>query len=67
MSRVLALVGPEGGFTEDEVDLAVRSGFSPISLGPRILKADTTAVAAGAILQYAFGDLGGFQKNLDKD
>jgi 16S rRNA (uracil1498-N3)-methyltransferase len=65
--RVLALVGPEGGFTDEEVTLAVGSGFCSISLGPRILKADTAAIVAGAILQYALGDLGGLQKSLDKD
>ena len=67
VGRVLALVGPEGGFTDEEVTLAVDSGFCSISLGPRILKADTAAIVAGAILQYAFGDLGGLQKSLDKD
>ena len=65
--KVLALVGPEGGFTQDEVNSAVESGFACVSLGPRILKADTAAVAVGAILQYAFGDMGCVQKCLDKD
>lgn len=55
--KVLALIGPEGGFTADEARLAMESGFVCVSLGPRILKADTAAVAACAILQYAFGDL----------
>ena len=58
MRRVLALIGPEGGFTSDEVKLARHHGFVCVSLGPRILKADTAAVAACAILQYAFGDVG---------
>jgi 16S rRNA (uracil1498-N3)-methyltransferase len=65
--KVLALVGPEGGFTNEEVKLAADSGFMCISLGPRILKSDTAVVAAGAIVQHAFGDMGGAQKCLDKD
>jgi 16S rRNA (uracil1498-N3)-methyltransferase len=55
--KVLALIGPEGGFSPDEVQMAVSSGFQCVSLGPRILKADTAVVAASAILQYLFGDL----------
>lgn len=58
MGQVLALIGPEGGFTPDEVRLARKHGFVCVSLGPRILKADTAAVAACSILQYAFGDMG---------
>ena len=65
--KVLALVGPEGGFTHEEVKSAVDSGFACVSLGPRILKSDTAAVAAGAILQHACGDMGRVQKCLDKD
>jgi 16S rRNA (uracil1498-N3)-methyltransferase len=65
--KVLALVGPEGGFTAEEIKRAVGSGFVCVVLGPRILKSDTAAVAAGAILQHAFGDMGAVQKCLDKD
>ena len=57
--KVLALIGPEGGFTDKEVSLALDFGFVQISLGPRVLRADTAAVAAGAILQHTFGDLRG--------
>jgi 16S rRNA (uracil1498-N3)-methyltransferase len=57
LSRVLALVGPEGGFAPDEVQLAMRCGFVCVSLGPRILKADTAVVAVCAILQHALGDM----------
>jgi len=60
--KVLALVGPEGGFTPDEVKLALERGFVCVSLGPTILKADTAAVAACAILQYAFWDVGDHPK-----
>ena len=56
--NVLALIGPEGGFTPDEVSLATGYDFVCIPLGPRTLKADTAVVAASAILQYTFGDMG---------
>lgn len=55
---ILAIVGPEGGFAQDEVDAARRTGFSVIGLGPRILRAETAGVAAGVLLQYIFGDMG---------
>ncbi len=59
---VLALIGPEGGFTPNEVQMALEGGFVCVSLGPRILKADTAVVAVCAVLQYAFGDAGGRQE-----
>jgi 16S rRNA (uracil1498-N3)-methyltransferase len=43
---VLLLIGPEGGFTDEEFSLAVNSGFIPASLGPRRLRAETAAVVA---------------------
>ena len=55
--RVFALVGPEGGFTEEEVQLTARSGFIPIKLGQRILRTETAAIAVVGILQYELGDL----------
>jgi 16S rRNA (uracil1498-N3)-methyltransferase len=51
------LVGPEGGFAADERELLLRQPFVvPISLGPRILRADTAAVAALALLNAVLGD-----------
>lgn len=51
------LIGPEGGFSAEERDrLRSESFVSAISLGPRILRADTAAVAALAVLQAAIGD-----------
>ncbi|OGP14013.1 MAG: hypothetical protein A2052_06230 [Deltaproteobacteria bacterium GWA2_54_12] len=51
------LVGPEGGLSEDEATLAEGAGFLKAGMGPRILRAETAAVAAAAIVQYAFGGL----------
>ncbi len=53
-----ALIGPEGGFSPDEAEAAGRAGVSPVTLGPRILRAETAAVATLAILQHVKGDLG---------
>ena len=58
--RVMLLIGPEGGLSEAEIGLACQYGFLPLNLGPRILRTETAAVAAMAVLQYRFGDMGGF-------
>lgn len=51
------LIGPEGGFTREELDrIAALPGVLPVGLGPRILRADTAALAALACLQAAIGD-----------
>ncbi len=56
--KILAILGPEGGFTEKEIEDARACGFVTASLGPRILRAETATVAACTILQYLFGDMG---------
>jgi 16S rRNA (uracil1498-N3)-methyltransferase len=51
------LVGPEGGFADEERELLLSQDYVvPISLGPRILRADTAAVAALAVIQATIGD-----------
>ncbi|HZH94184.1 MAG TPA: 16S rRNA (uracil(1498)-N(3))-methyltransferase [Tissierellaceae bacterium] len=52
------VIGPEGGFEEDEIDMLVRLGARIVSLGPRILRTETAGIVACAIVQYEFGDLG---------
>lgn len=49
--------GPEGGFTPAEVDLARRYGVLPVTLGPRILRAETAGLVAASAIFYALGDL----------
>lgn len=66
-ATVLALIGPEGGFAADEVGAAEAAGFVSAGLGPRILRAETAAVAACTVIQHLFGDLGPGQKELDKN
>jgi len=51
------LVGPEGGFTPEELDLAVSYGIIPVSLGPRILRAETASVVGATLLLAFAGDL----------
>lgn len=56
---IMVVVGPEGGFSAREVDLATSLGYATMSLGPRILKAETAAIAAAVLMQYRYGDMGG--------
>ena len=62
--KILIMLGPEGGFTEQEIELVRNNGFISAGLGPRILRAETATIAAVTLVQYLFGDMG--QKNLDK-
>jgi 16S rRNA (uracil1498-N3)-methyltransferase len=56
-TRVLAFIGPEGGWTEGEILLAREHGAHIERLGPRRLRAETAAIAATTILAARFGDL----------
>lgn len=58
-ATVALVVGPEGGLAWDEVEAAVAVGAIPVSLGARILRTETAALAALSILFYEWGDLGG--------
>jgi 16S rRNA (uracil1498-N3)-methyltransferase len=55
--EVVALVGPEGGWTDEEIELARRSGWEIVTLGGRTLRAETAAIAVVVLLQHRFGDL----------
>jgi len=55
---VAVIMGPEGGFTDEEVVQAKSYGYLTAGMGPRILKADTATVSACALVQYLFGDMG---------
>lgn len=54
---VSVLVGPEGGFTAEEVTSAREAGLRPVGLGARILRAETAAIAISALLVYELGEL----------
>ncbi|HEU5442291.1 MAG TPA: 16S rRNA (uracil(1498)-N(3))-methyltransferase, partial [Steroidobacteraceae bacterium] len=53
---VVVLIGPEGGLAEAEQQSALAAGFAAVRLGPRVLRTETAAVAALALLQHRFGD-----------
>ena len=54
---VAVLIGPEGGFSQAEIENVREYGFQTVSLGPRILRAETAPVVALALLQSLWGDL----------
>ncbi len=57
-NSVSLLIGSEGGLTEDEIDDSIKAGFTPLTLGPRILRTETAPIAAISLVQYFWGDLG---------
>ena len=56
-TKVCLLIGPEGGFSPGEYEDAALAGFRAVSLGPRVLRTETAAAAALAIVQSLWGDL----------
>ena len=55
--RIAVVVGPEGGISREEADLAQAQGYRAVGLGPRILRTETAGIAIMTILQYLYGDL----------
>lgn len=58
IKEITILIGPEGGFTKEEVVAASEKGFIAASLGPRILRTETAPITALSIIQYELGDMG---------
>jgi len=56
--KIFFIIGPEGGFSQLEVDEAKKTGFIPVTLGRRILRAETASLCFLSILQYEKGDIG---------
>ena len=56
--QFVVMVGPEGGFGREEVEAARNAGFIPVSMGNRVLRAETAAMTLVGIVQYEWGDLG---------
>jgi 16S rRNA (uracil1498-N3)-methyltransferase len=50
------LVGPEGGFSQQEISTVTAAGFQAVHLGPRILRSETASLAVTPVLQYLYGD-----------
>jgi 16S rRNA (uracil1498-N3)-methyltransferase len=55
--EIIALVGPEGGWTDGEIGLAREAGWEIVTLGGRTLRAETAAIVVITLLQHRFGDL----------
>jgi len=55
-SPVVFMVGPEGGFSEKEMNLALSSSFVPVNFGKRVLRTETASVVALSIMQNLWGD-----------
>jgi len=55
--RVIAVVGSEGGWTDDEIQMAEDFGWSTVTLGGRILRAETAAITVAVLMQHLYGDL----------
>jgi 16S rRNA (uracil1498-N3)-methyltransferase len=55
-NSVTLIIGPEGGFSTDEANVAQQMGFAPVLLGPRVLRTETAAIAGISALQTLWGD-----------
>ena len=55
--KILILIGPEGGFSENEITQSKEKGFLSYSLGPRILRAETASISSCALVQHILGDI----------
>ncbi|MGB7292305.1 MAG: 16S rRNA (uracil(1498)-N(3))-methyltransferase [Thermodesulfobacteriota bacterium] len=56
-TTVIIFIGPEGGFSEFEINLAMEWGFTPVGLGPRTLRTETAAIVAVALIQHILGGI----------
>jgi len=56
-TKIVALVGPEGGWSDAEIELARERGWKIVTLGGRTLRAETAAIVVASLLQHRFGDL----------
>ncbi|HXY61881.1 MAG TPA: 16S rRNA (uracil(1498)-N(3))-methyltransferase [Nitrospirota bacterium] len=54
VKKIVVLIGPEGGFSREEAELAAAKGFHLISLGPNILRTETAAIAVLSMLEYEY-------------
>ena len=53
-------IGPVGGFSQKEIEFAIYNKITPVSLGPRIFRAETAGIIAATAILYEFGDLAGW-------
>lgn len=55
--KIAIFIGPEGGFTEEEIEFSKSNNIIPVTLGPRILRTETAGIAVLAIIMYEKGDI----------
>ena len=55
--NIVIFVGPEGGFTDNEVLLGNKMGFISLGLGPRVLRTETASISVLSVIQFHYGDL----------
>jgi 16S rRNA (uracil1498-N3)-methyltransferase len=56
-SPIVIVIGPEGGLTVHEVERARQQGFTPVGLGPYLLRTETAAIVVMSIVRYSLGEL----------
>ena len=56
-ASMVALVGPEGGWDDEEIEQCAHDGWTVVTLGGRVLRAETAAITVAALLQHLFGDV----------
>lgn len=56
-TNIILFIGPEGGFSKEEILLASEIGFLPLGLGPRVLRTETASLAVLSVIQFTYGDL----------
>lgn len=56
---IAVMIGPEGGFSDEEAEKALDKGIDVVSIGLRTLRTETAGIVVASILMYKFGDLGG--------
>ena len=59
--HIALLIGPEGGLTDEEIELSIASQFVGLSLGPRVMRTETAPIAALSIIGAKWGDLNTFE------
>ncbi len=55
-ASIIILIGPEGDFTPQEIEMAMAAGFTPVSLGGTVLRVGTAATAAAGYIKFSIGD-----------
>ena len=57
-AEISILVGPEGGYSQEEIRICQQAGIIPVSIGKRILRMETAAIVGTALLLYELGEMG---------